>query len=485
MTSNAAGTGLDSTLISGASIVKTTISDAAVSASSVDAGAAVEYTFSFTTAVDLRVGSFLELEFPLLAASKYVFSAATLASTSNVDSASTVIQILSQYVRLVVAGQTIAAGTVVSVTYGNIINPAAQSTGSFVVRTRHSSGGIYQESSAVAGPTITSTTLPASAVTVTPASYFGGVSTSYIVEFDNTNVYLPGGSRLTLVFPSRFDVSGATLTGLSKIVTANTVLSVSSVASIITLTTGALPIASGTGRSFSFSGIINPGSSCDEFIVEYCSTTWEAYTFTLSDSAGNMFAQTSAVAGTPIVKKPLTFARVRPALKGPETITTATVTLDTETTIAAGGAVEVVFPAGYTVDPAATVDSAALVGIPATSAGAVVVTGLQVSFAITGSVAIPATAGLAFSMTGITTPPLMTVGSYIVRTRDAFDSIMEESTGGFGEGCTHLNDCNGHGQCTLLSKTCICDAGWGAPTDVAAYRSPDCTTRAYRSFSCA
>jgi len=199
----------------------------------------------------------------------------------------------------------------------------------------------------------------------------------------------------------------------------------------------------------------------------------------MSDSSGSLFAQTSAVAGTPIVKKPMAFARVRPRLKTPNTITTATVTLDTETPIAVGGAVEVVFPAGYVVNAAATLVSGSLVGIPATSAGAVTVTGLRVSLAIAGGVSIPATAGLAFSVTGVTTPPLLTVGSYIVRTRDAFGKIVEESTGVFGEGCTHLNDCNGHGQCTLLSKTCICNTGWGDPTDVAAYRSPDCTTRVY------
>jgi hypothetical protein len=479
VTRDAGGLVLDSASISGISITKTAINNAAVTVSSANAGGVAEYSFSFTTAINLRIGSYLELEFPLLAASKYVVSAATLANTTNVDAESTTIQILSQYVRLVVAGQAIISGTAVSVTYGSITNPAAQSTTSFVVRTRHSSGGIYQESGAVAGPAIVSTTLPASAVTVTPVSYFAGVSTSYTVQFDNTNVYLPSGSQLSIVFPSRFGISGATLTGLATIGSTNTVLIAGSVASTVALTIGSLPITAGTGRSFTFSGIVNPGSSCDEFIVEYCSITWETYTFTMSDSSGSLFAQTSAVAGTPIVKKPMAFARVRPRLKTPNTITTATVTLDTETPIAVGGAVEVVFPAGYVVNAAATLVSGSLVGIPATSAGAVTVTGLRVSLAIAGGVSIPATAGLAFSVTGVTTPPLLTVGSYIVRTRDAFGKIVEESTGVFGEGCTHLNDCNGHGQCTLLSKTCICNTGWGDPTDVAAYRSPDCTTRVY------
>ena len=44
-----------------------------------------------------------------------------------------------------------------------------------------------------------------------------------------------------------------------------------------------------------------------------------------------------------------------------------------------------------------------------------------------------------------------------------------------GSGCAMLNDCNGHGSCNTATKICTCYVGWGAPTDVAEYKSPDCS----------
>lgn len=463
--------------MTGIAIVAGSIIDGAVVAGSVDAGATATYTVSFTTTIDLRVGSLVELEFPVLPASKFVISSASLVSASGVDSSSTTVQVLGQFVRLVVAGSTVSAGAGISITYGTIINPAAQTAGTFIVRTRQPAGKIYQASPTIAGPTITSLTMPASAVTVAPLSYYGGISTTYVVTFDNNDVYIPSASKLEIIFPSsaRFDISNAALTGLSKIGTTNTVFSVNVGSFTATVTVGSVPIMAGTGRSFTMSGIVNPGSSCDEFIVEYCTNTWETYTFRISDSAGNLFAVSTVVPGTPIVKKPLSFGRVRPLLKDPNTATSAMVTLDTGVTIPATGSIEVVFPAGYSVSATAVVGVASLVGIPSSSLDTVTVTDLTVSITLT--TAIPAASGLGFTSSGITTPPLMTIGSYTVRTRDSFQSILEESIAILGEGCTYLNECNGHGQCTLLSKRCICDLGWGSPNDIAEYRSPDCTTR--------
>lgn len=44
--------------------------------------------------------------------------------------------------------------------------------------------------------------------------------------------------------------------------------------------------------------------------------------------------------------------------------------------------------------------------------------------------------------------------------------------------CDHLNGCSGHGRCDPATRSCACDAGWGAPTDAMAVRSPDCSIRA-------
>ncbi|DAZ92410.1 TPA: hypothetical protein N0F65_000194 [Lagenidium giganteum] len=40
-----------------------------------------------------------------------------------------------------------------------------------------------------------------------------------------------------------------------------------------------------------------------------------------------------------------------------------------------------------------------------------------------------------------------------------------------------LGNCNGHGRCNTATKTCSCMEGYGAPTDVAVYKTPDCSLR--------
>lgn len=42
---------------------------------------------------------------------------------------------------------------------------------------------------------------------------------------------------------------------------------------------------------------------------------------------------------------------------------------------------------------------------------------------------------------------------------------------------TVLNSCNGHGLCDATTLLCDCYPGWGAATDVATFRAPDCSLR--------
>ncbi|KAG6598173.1 uncharacterized protein IUM83_09350 [Phytophthora cinnamomi] len=405
-----------------------------------------------------------------LSNSQIVFAGATLSNLVNINVASTVVQVASPYVKLTIAGQDIAAGTTVFITYGNIINPAAQTSGFFGIDSRHSSGAIFQVNTIVPGLTYTSTTLPSASLT--PVSYFAGIPTNYYVVFANS-AYIPPGSRVEVTFPSRFDISSVTLSHIINLPTINTGFTALS-STKIRVTIGNTAVAPGTSRGFTLETIVNPGSSCDQFIVEYCTTTWESYTVTIADSGGNLFEQLTTVAGTPIVKMPLTYGRVRPLLKTPNTLTTATVTLDTVATIPVGGFIEAVLPAGYSIG-AAPITISALIGIPSASTLSSSTTS-SVSIVIAGGSIVSAT-GLSFTFDQVTTPPNSATGNFIVHTKDAGGNTIEESTTIGGEGCTYINDCSGHGTCTLLSKVCICDTGWGAPTDIADYKSPDCTTR--------
>ncbi|OQR83858.1 hypothetical protein ACHHYP_14195 [Achlya hypogyna] len=46
-----------------------------------------------------------------------------------------------------------------------------------------------------------------------------------------------------------------------------------------------------------------------------------------------------------------------------------------------------------------------------------------------------------------------------------------------GDLCNALNDCNGHGFCNTLTKTCTCQIGWGAPSDISVFKAADCSLR--------
>jgi hypothetical protein len=473
-TRDSSGATLESTTVPGTTFTTGAIANtASVAAASLVAGATTTYTIQFTTGVTLRAGSVIVLEFPNLSNSKIVFTGAMLSSTS-INAASTVVQVASPYLRLTVAGSQVAAGDTVSITYGNIINPAAQVSGNFGVHTRHPSGAIFEENQAVPGLTFVSTTPPSA--TLTPLSYFAGSLTDYNVVFANS-AYLPSGSRVDVTFPSRFDIGGSTVARLVNLPTTNTVYGLSG-ATKARLTLGNTAVAAGTGRSFTIVTVVNPGSSCDEFIVEYCTTTWEDYTVSITDSGGNLFEELTMVEGTPIVKKPLNYGRVRPLLKTPTTPTAATVTLDTTATIPDGGFIEAVLPADYSVGTA-PITVSELVSIPGTST-IVSSTSSSVKLQVVGA-NIPGATGISFTVDKVTTPSNPAVGNFIVRTQDAGGNTIEESSTIGGEGCTYVNDCSGHGTCTLLSKVCICNDGWGAPTDVAEYKSPDCSTREYRA----
>jgi hypothetical protein len=43
--------------------------------------------------------------------------------------------------------------------------------------------------------------------------------------------------------------------------------------------------------------------------------------------------------------------------------------------------------------------------------------------------------------------------------------------------CGALNNCNGNGVCDTVNSRCNCFNGWGSQTDIALYKSPDCSQR--------
>jgi hypothetical protein len=52
-----------------------------------------------------------------------------------------------------------------------------------------------------------------------------------------------------------------------------------------------------------------------------------------------------------------------------------------------------------------------------------------------------------------------------------FSAVVRPTQAG---SCTPMNNCNGHGTCDTVNSKCNCFAGWGADSDLATYKAPDC-----------
>jgi len=55
-------------------------------------------------------------------------------------------------------------------------------------------------------------------------------------------------------------------------------------------------------------------------------------------------------------------------------------------------------------------------------------------------------------------------------------AFLSSISGVFSQ-CISLNSCSGHGSCDVENQRCNCYSGYGASSDIATYRSPDCSMR--------
>ena len=457
------------TNVAATTITKTTLTAATITPTSTSAGVQTDYTLTVQTAVDLPIGSKFEIVFPDLASSDFALASDMVSSHSNINVATTSIEFSGSFtVRVVVAGAPATAGSSRTLNVNKITNPAAQATGNFIVRTLDSANAIYEEKTDVTGFTIVKTTL-SSASTVTATNCTAGVVTTYTLSL-TTAVDYPVASKIKITFPSEFGVASTTVADHSNIDTGTTGIAVAS--QVVTITVAGAAVTAGTGRVLSVDAITNPGTSCDKYYVEGCSTAWGTYTLQVTDSGDQIYEDNSAITGTPIIKSNVTFARVRTASTAPSTVTTATVTFDSLVTVPVGGKIAVGFPTGFSLGSVAI---SGHVGLHSSSTS-VAVAG-QVATVTVATSALSVANGNQFVLSAITTPVAGTTGEYTIKTTDTNDNTIQDKLNIQGEGCVMLNRCNGHGICTILSQRCVCSEGWGAPTDVSLYRSPDCTTR--------
>ncbi|RHY26214.1 hypothetical protein DYB32_007799 [Aphanomyces invadans] len=335
----------------------------------------------------------------------------------------------------------------------------------FTVST-YDAAGVLLEAASVAGTAISSNPALLAALS---SNSTAGSNEPWKFMF-TTLVTLPVGSILRATFPARYAVLSPIVldtTGFGA-----TTYTVSAVGNNVSIYINTFALVPGT-YNYTLQGITNPGTSCNEFYDEACLTAWEDIIVSTLDMDAKVYQRVS-LPGVPIIKSHLRFARVRTTATTPNTITSAYVLLNLMTPIPVGGSITATFPSGYDLNPSGSTIVAYNSGINGMSTA--VISGQTLTITIAGT-PVASQNGVRFTLNGVRTPPLHATGSYIVRTFDSYNNILEESANIGGVGCRFLNDCSGHGDCTLMSSTCVCHPGFGASTDVTDYKAPDCSLR--------
>ncbi|ETV84349.1 hypothetical protein, variant [Aphanomyces astaci] len=432
-------------------------STATMALQSMVAGAQTLVDVALTTTVAIPVGGSIRVTFP----SGFMVTPTAITSPVGLDAASS-LSMLGTVPKITIAATAVAAGTV-SFTLNGVFNPGVGATSPFDVSTYNATGFLLE-----------SATVPAKVITANDAliasvssNSTAGANRPWQVTVTSA-VTLPAGSIMRVTFPARYvvqsvgvlDTTGFGATTYSSWTSGNDV----------NLGVATFPLVPGTYK-YTLQGITNPGSSCNQFYDEACVTAWENLVVSTLDVNGNTF-QSMSVPATPIIKSNLRFARVRTALTTPNTVTSAYVLFNTMTVIPVGGHIVVTFPTGFTLSPAGTV----MFNNGINSMSTATISGLTVQVTVASS-SVAIQNGVKFTLSGVTTPPLHTSGSYQVQTTDSLNNVLEESANIGGVGCRFLNDCSGHGDCTLMSSTCTCHPGFGASSDVAEYKAPDCSVR--------
>ncbi|OWZ15209.1 hypothetical protein PHMEG_00011191 [Phytophthora megakarya] len=254
-------------------IVSKTMSGASVIPDSRVAGVVGTATVSFTSDVELPVGSKVKVTFP----GDFIVASSTLSSAINIASSSTVVT-NSSVVFVTIAGSAVSMGSSVSFKLDKVTNPGAKTTGSFALATVDSSSNMFEEATAISAVLISNSTM--SSATVTPDSQDAGVLGTVTISFTSA-VGLPVGSMLIVTFPSDFTVASTMISSVTNIANSSTVSTSSSVATVIIAGT---PVTAGASISFKLDGVVNSGAK-----------TTGTFDLTTTDSSSNVFEQATDI----------------------------------------------------------------------------------------------------------------------------------------------------------------------------------------------
>jgi len=381
-----------------------TLAGASVTPASTVAGATGNVDVSFTTAHDWPSTGKLDVVFP----SGFDVSGASFVGASGVDGTFTAAA-AGQTVTLTRSGGTTAAGgSTPSITLGGITNPLGSGTTSpYALSTRTPEGAVIDQGTAP-GTTISPGTL--TGASVIPATTVAGATGNVDVSFTTANQW-PATGRLAIVFPSGFDVSGASFVGASGV---NGTFGASSSGQTVTLIrSGGTTAGAGSSPSITIGGITNPPVSGTTGLSTLSTRTPE----------GAVIDQGTAP-GTTIDPGTLTGAAVTPS----STVAGATGNVDVGFTSAnawpANGKLAVTFPAGFDVSSASFVTATGVDGTMGASVAGQTVTLTRSGGTTTG----PGTL-VSVTLGGVTNPPVSgTTGTYDLSTTTSTGTTIDHGT---------------------------------------------------------
>lgn len=198
----------DVVLDTDAAVTADTITAAALTSTSVVpaslvAGASSTVTVSFTTINALQATDKIKVTF----GSGFNVAGAASATCSTMDGAFAT-SVSGQTVIITRSAGSIQPFAAETCTIGSIVNPQVSgSTGTYTISTTNSSDAIRDTNAAVTASTIVAATL--TSTNVAPASLIAGTTNVVTATFTTINP-VPNNGKIRVVFPSGFDVTGAT-----------------------------------------------------------------------------------------------------------------------------------------------------------------------------------------------------------------------------------------------------------------------------------
>ncbi|CAM9353767.1 unnamed protein product, partial [Chrysoparadoxa australica] len=398
-------------------IVPATMASASVTPSSVGAGASSSMAVAFTATNPWPAEGVLIVEWPV------GFAVPAVPSVSLVDPADTVTASGNGQIVTVQRTAQVAAAVPVSFTLGGFSNPPVSgSTVSFPTFKLVSGNGLDIENGNAAGVVISPGQL--SSLDAELDSYTAAATgVEVTVSFTTANP-LPATAEVVVAFPAGFDgITGtmASPTDASPVLDGSFAVSGDGENVIIARNGDGSQVAGGSSLFITLGGLVNPSSSTDFTITSVLTRS----------KGGDVIDETATLLLPELAITPASFTGNRPSWVLDSSVSgasgvTATISFTPVLGLPPGGAIELGFPAGFTLagGALATIDS---------DGGLAVVGTAQAMLVARPNTGVTSTGEIQLSITGVSNPVESgpTADFVYLRTLDDGDLVLCEASAAF------------------------------------------------------